>query len=166
MKTLEADVLADAISAAVAQTIQATFSTGAKQESRMPAPDQKLKADVSGILTLSQKDAGGLLVISFPRETICKLLARVYGKTLNKGDPAVNMAVGELTNVVYASAKKGLNENGHELGMAIPSVIVGDQHFVFAHFRGEITEQTFSTADGPFKVYTCLRHRSAAAQAA
>jgi CheY-specific phosphatase CheX len=166
MKALNAELVAEHISAAVTETFRSMLQVNTKLEACGKHSESNLKADVSGILTLSQKDAGGLLVISFPKQTICEIVSKFYGKKITAVDQSVNMAVGELTNVIYCAAKKVLNEEGFELGMAIPSIIVGNQHFVFAHFSGEITEQEFSTEFGKFKVYTCLKNRIVQTRAA
>jgi CheY-specific phosphatase CheX len=165
-KILEAAAVADRVSSAVNETFQSMFKVGAAESSRQKFLDNKLKADVSGIVTMSQESAAGLLVISFPKKMICDLLSKFYGKPFTNLDNTVNMSVGELTNVIYGVAKKVMNEEGHAFGMAIPSIIVGNQHFVFAHFSGEITVMEFTTEFGVFQVYTCLKQRASATRAA
>ena len=166
MKNLDAKNLADRVSTAVNETFRSMFKVAAAEASRGQFNDTKLQADVSGIITLSQPESCGLLVLSFPRKTICDVLGKFYGKQLNTVDATVNMSVAELTNVIYGVAKKVMNEEGHTLGMALPSIIVGNQHFVFTNFSGEITVMHFSTEAGSFQVYTCLKVRGAGQKAA
>jgi CheY-specific phosphatase CheX len=161
-KLLEPAAVADRVSSAVNETFKSMFKVATTEAARNKFLDNKLKADVSGIVSMSQENAAGLLVISFPKKMICDLLSKFYGKPFTNLDSTVNMSVGELTNVIYGVAKKVMNEEGHTFGMAIPSIIVGNQHFVFAHFSGEITVMEFTTEFGSFQVYTCLKQRAAA----
>lgn len=160
-KILEPSAVADRVSNAVNETFKSMFKVATSETGRQKFLDNKLKADVSGIVSMSQETAAGLLVISFPKKMICDLLTKFYGKPFTSLDATVNMSVGELTNVIYGVAKKVMNEEGQSFGMAIPSIIVGNQHFVFAHFSGEITVMEFTTEYGSFQVYTCLKVRSA-----
>jgi chemotaxis protein CheX len=89
-----------------------------------------IHSDVSGIINLVQERVEGVLVVSFPKETIYHVLARIYGTEFHDVNRRVQDAVGEFTNVIYSTMKTSLNKGGHKLKMALPNVIIGDQHKV------------------------------------
>lgn len=163
MKPIDTDSLTKKIVLGVEETFKTMFHLTAKEVHTGRFLQQQLQSDVSGILTINQPEIAGLLVISFPKPTILGMLSKFYGSKLNDIDMTVGRSVGEITNIVYGVAKKILNEEGHELVASIPSIIVGNQHFVFTNYTGEITVMDFATDCGTFQVYTCIKKGTGAA---
>jgi chemotaxis protein CheX len=116
-----------------------------------------VKADISGFVGLAQARIEGVLVISFPQETIFAMLAKMYNKPFNEVDKSVRSGVGELTNIVFGVMKTNLNKNGFALKMAIPNVIFGDQHSVVTSVtEGKSFTIPYATDAGPFSVQLTL----------
>jgi chemotaxis protein CheX len=115
------------------------------------------KADISGFVGLAQARVEGVLVISFPQETIFAMLSTMYKKPFNEVDKSVRSGVGELTNIVFGVMKTNLNKNGFALKMAIPNVIFGDQHSVMSSaVEGKSFTIPYMTDSGPFSVHLTL----------
>jgi chemotaxis protein CheX len=115
------------------------------------------KADISGFVGLAQARVEGMLVISFPQETIFAMLSKMYKKPFNEVDKSVKSGVGELTNIVFGVMKTNMNKNGFALKMAIPNVIFGDQHSVTSSAaEGKSFTIPYMTEAGPFSVHLTL----------
>ncbi|MCM2279834.1 MAG: chemotaxis protein CheX [Oligoflexia bacterium] len=156
---MKALLLDDALSATVIRGVCKSFS---ELFASPPTPGEichsgsaAARGDVSGILGMIQERPEASLVLSFPKDTICALISRIYGRPFPEIDRSVREGVGELTNVLYAAIKKDLNDRGHEFKMSIPSVISG-QDFSVAAGGGETLLVPFMLKEGPFCVEITL----------
>jgi chemotaxis protein CheX len=84
------------------------------------------KADVSAILGMTSGQVKGSLILSFPKKTLFCILDKMLSATHTELNDEASDAVGELTNVVYGTAKNILNSKGWNFEMSIPTVIQGD----------------------------------------
>lgn len=128
-----------------------------------PAPAQHFieqeciaKGDVSGIVGLTQDRVEGALIVSFPKDTIFAILSKMYRKQFTEIDKSVKAGVGELTNIIFGVVKTNLNKNGFRFKMAIPNVIIGDQHTVAITNPGTTLVVPFQTESGSFSVLLTL----------
>ncbi len=92
--------------------------------------DLSVHADISGIVTIIQERVEGALIVSFPKETIFHILARIYRQPFLEINTSVQQGVGEFANIIYGIMKTNLNKSGYKLKMALPHVVMGDQHKV------------------------------------
>ncbi|RYZ87573.1 MAG: chemotaxis protein CheX, partial [Proteobacteria bacterium] len=67
----------------------------------------------------------GTLLISFSKGSIFHIMQNMLGEKHEELTDEVSDAVGELTNMIYGTAKTALNQMGYNFEMAIPSVIRG-----------------------------------------
>lgn len=139
------------------------YSTFTSMFGLKPTPDKHFieqechaKGDVSGIVGLTQDRVEGALIVSFPRETIFNILSKMYKKQFTEIDKSVKAGVGEMTNIIFGVVKTNLNKSGHSFKMAIPNVIVGDQHTVAITNPGSTLVIPFQTESGPFTVLLTL----------
>jgi len=114
------------------------------------------KGDVSGIVGLTQDRVEGALIVSFPSDTIFAILSKMYRKQFTEIDKSVKAGVGELTNIIFGVVKTNLNKNGYGFKMAIPNVIIGDQHTVAITSPGSTLVIPFKTESGTFSVLLTL----------
>ena len=96
-----------------------------------------MKGEVAGIIGMVAGDAKGTLLICFTSKSAFKIIENMLGEVYTDVTPAVTDAVGELTNMIYGSAKTTLNKMGYQFEMAIPTVVTGD--FEIAGSRDGVT---------------------------
>ncbi|MGZ3770806.1 MAG: chemotaxis protein CheX [Bdellovibrio sp.] len=136
--------------------VNQTFSQmlGVKPQAMPPVEmsECRLEGDVSGLISVVGQDVNGVLLLTFPKETIFALLEKIYRKKIDSLNPSVKSGVGELTNVVFGVLKTSLNKQGFGIKMAIPSVILGDQHTVISVGEGPHLMMPFKTDKGNFSV--------------
>lgn len=109
-------------------------------------------ADITGIIAMNSDRFLGSLAISYPEAVILN----IYKNMLGSGVPTINDdvkdAVAELTNVIFGNAKRDLNELGHTILPAIPSVVSGKGHEVRHNVQGTCLVIPFETEGGKILV--------------
>ena len=89
-------------------------------------PNVQMKGDIAGLLGMTAHPLKGTLVLAFPTEAICLIYQNMLGEETKELTNEVADSVGELTNMIYGSAKTTLSQLGYKLDMAIPTVIKGN----------------------------------------
>ncbi len=85
-----------------------------------------IKGEVAGIIGMVAGEVRGNLVIAFSSQGAFKILENMLGEKHTVVNSEVTDAVGELTNMIYGSAKTTLNQLGFNFDMAIPTVVSGN----------------------------------------
>jgi len=149
--------LENEVTLAVRRLLATTFNIPVTQKGEVKLTDQPIiKGDISGSVGLVQDEFEGNMIISFPRSTILALMEKVYGSKFPDLNKSVSDGVGEITNTLFAMVKQGLSERGYRFKMALPSVVVGDQHDISQLEGTETLAIPFSTPVGNFEVFVSL----------
>lgn len=101
-----------------------------------PFVEQKFSArgEVAGVVGMVSNEYKATLTLSFPKPAILLILENMLGEKYTDITDEVFDAVGELTNMIYGSAKGTLNDLGYNFEMAIPTVIKG-QFIMLQHSK-------------------------------
>ncbi len=83
------------------------------------------KGDVAGLIGMVAGSLKGNLTVSFDKLSILTIIENMIGEKHTEINKDVVDCVGEITNMIYGSAKTTLNELGYKFEMAIPTVIQG-----------------------------------------
>ncbi len=118
----------------VSKTLETMAST--KVTYGKPFVEQKFSArgEVAGVVGMVSNEYKATLTLSFPKPAILLILENMLGEKYNDITNEVFDAVGELTNMIYGSAKGTLNDLGYNFEMAIPTVIKG-QFIMLQHSK-------------------------------
>lgn len=111
-----------------------------------------IHGDISGIISMVQEQTDGVMVVSFPKETIFHVLARIYRKQFGELNTSVQQGVAEFTNIIYCQIKTNLNKSGFTFRMALPNVVIGDQHKVVNSAHGPALIVPFTIGNYGFHV--------------
>ncbi len=85
-----------------------------------------LRGQVAGIVGMTAPPLRGQLTLSFPKNAILLIIENMLGEKNTEITQEVCDAVGELTNMIYGTAKTSLNQLGYNFEMALPTVIHGE----------------------------------------
>lgn len=107
-----------------------TFVTPGKPLIKTQAP---IQGDVIGIITMMDGDTRGTLHLGFSGPSAFKIIENMIGENHQTINSEVADAVGELTNMIYGSAKTTLNNLGYHFEMAIPKVTIPTPHLTEQH---------------------------------
>lgn len=112
--------------------------------------------DVSGIIGIVSEAFNGSVVISFPESTFLKIMSSMLGEVYTRLDKEIVDGAGELLNMIFGQAKIVLNDKGHGIKTAIPSVITGKDHSTTSMTKGPVVVVPFESLAGKFLVEICL----------
>jgi CheY-specific phosphatase CheX len=109
---------------AAAHAIQAQMGISCQtgSVSNLP-PNSGLTGDISGVIALDCGSLRAVVVFSFPKDTIFKMVAKITGTPPVEVTSMVRGSVGEVTNVAFTRGKKTLNEMGYGIKSAVPKVV-------------------------------------------
>ncbi|MGZ3772194.1 MAG: chemotaxis protein CheX [Pseudobdellovibrionaceae bacterium] len=110
----------------VIKTLKTMAQTEATPGKPYIEPQFVLKGEIAGMVGMVAPPLKGTLLISYNKESILHILENMLGEKYSEISNEVSDAVGELTNMIYGSAKTTLNQMGYNFEMAVPSVISGD----------------------------------------
>lgn len=155
-----ADHLAEEINLGVQSTFINMFALKPHMQPYRLEKNSTVIADVSGLISITQEKIEGTLIVSFPKQTIFRMLEKMYKRSFTEVDSSVTAGVGELTNIVYGVFKASLNKSGYNLKMALPNVVIGEQHTVLTSENGPTLVTPFTTDLGDFYVRLSLNDPS------
>lgn len=112
--------------------------------------------DISGVIGLVSDRFNGSVVLTFPKDTFLKLMSRMLGETYTEITQDIQDGVSEPTNIIFGHAKAALNQKGYGVKMALPSIVVGENHFVYSGTLGPRVVVPFDSDLGPFFIEICL----------
>jgi len=81
--------------------------------------------DVAGVVGITSKTVNGSFMLSFRLPVFLKLVSQMIGQEYAQFEPGLEDGVAELVNIILGSAKNVLNQQGHGLQGAIPTVVHG-----------------------------------------
>ncbi|MCB0364686.1 MAG: chemotaxis protein CheX [Bdellovibrionaceae bacterium] len=151
------DQVADIVESNVRDVFLSMFNLEAKTGEHRFERDHVDQGDVSGTVGMVQQEMEGTLTVSFPKQTIFNILRDIYGRDFEEVDQTVKEGVGELTNVIYSMVKRGLNELGYDFKMAIPDIVVGENHQIFKVQVGQTLVLPFQLGEEKFEVSITIR---------
>ena len=148
--------ITEAWSLAVTKAVEDTFFALAGCRPKADKAEFNNKAnvhsDISGLMVMSQTQADGAMILSFPKETIFHVLAKIYRKSFSDLNQSVQQGVGEFTNVIFGGLIANLNKSGYAFQMGQPSVVIGNQHIVVQSKSGQRMTIPFEIENYPFHV--------------
>lgn len=88
-------------------------------------PSFQCKIDIAGLIGITSQSFQGNIAICFPANVFLKIMGNMLGETFTEITDDLVDGAAELTNMIFGHAKKILNENGHTIEKALPSVARG-----------------------------------------
>jgi chemotaxis protein CheX len=118
--------------------------------------DKDFRSDISGIIGIVSDTFNGSVIIGFPKETFLKVISSMLGEDFSEINKDILDGAGEITNMIFGQAKVALNEKGHGIKTALPSVVHGQNHSLSTELKGAIVVIPFESTAGNFYVEICL----------
>lgn len=131
----------------------------AKKEDIFIRKKDQISGDISSIISMNSNDYLGSMAISFQKNCFLKIVSNMLGESCTSINSDNQDAAAELCNQIFGLAKRILNENGHSIERAIPSVIVGDNHSISHPIQGHCLTVRFSTPEGGLSVEATMQAR-------
>lgn len=127
--------------------------------------DDLSEGDISAVLGITgevKRDTiispfRGMLVISWPTETYCKIASAMLMETHTKYSDEISDVGGEICNMIMGNAKRDLAQMGYTSSMAIPSMIVGRGHNIKYPSGTNVIKLPVTSAHGNFLIELCYQ---------
>jgi chemotaxis protein CheX len=116
--------------------------------------------DISAIVGINSQKYIGSMALSFDQDCFLHVVSNMLGEPYQEINDENANACGEICNQIFGHAKHRLNQNGHTIQMAIPTVIVGSQHKIKHSARGPCVVISFKTSMGRFRVEAVTEARA------
>ena len=112
--------------------------------------------DVSAIIGLTGETSGSI-IISMPQVLACKIASNMLMEEIHEMNRNVEDAIGEIGNIVVGDARRSLIQDGHQLNISIPTVVIGAGHKISRSGDVPCIAIPFTTPFGDFEVNVGLR---------
>ena len=117
----------------VLKTLSSMASTQATPLKPFVDRNSRKSGEVAGLIGMISGEMKGNITVSFTKEAVFQILQNMLDETYETINDEVGDAVGELTNMIYGSAKTTLNQMGYSFEMAIPTVLLGETKILSFH---------------------------------
>ncbi len=112
--------------------------------------------DVSAIIGLTGETSGSI-IISMPEALACRIASNMLMEEIKSLNKNVEDAIGEIGNIVVGDARRSLIQDGHQLNISIPTVVIGVGHKISRSGDVPCIAIPFTTEFGDFEVNVGLR---------
>lgn len=99
----------------------------AEKQQLTVSKEAKTSAEISGVIGLSGS-AKGSAVISFSRPVALAVASAMFMEELTEINDDVKDAIGEFANIVVGNARNKLVDDGLDITISTPTIIVGKDH--------------------------------------
>lgn len=114
--------------------------------------------DCLSTLTLNSSGLIGTLAMGFRSPVFLKLITTLLAETFTEITPENSDAASELLNIVYANARKGVNEAGFDFEPSIPTTVIGSSmHLAKSNLAGQVFVFECESDFGPFLMTLSLK---------
>lgn len=86
---------------------------------------------IAGIIGITATGFSGTVGIAFPEKAYLMVMSGMLGQEYKEINKDLEDGAGELINIIFGVTKKALNDAGHDISRAIPSVVRGDNIRLF-----------------------------------
>lgn len=102
---------------------QTTVST---EKPRLKTPSESAwRTDIAGIIGITSRSFTGSIALCFSEKVFLTIISRMLGESFTELNDELADGAAELLNMIFGHAKKILNERGHTIEKALPSVVRG-----------------------------------------
>jgi chemotaxis protein CheX len=136
---------------AVVNTLQSMASVELKRGTpfvRKPNDKSPSGVDITGLVAMNSDRFLGSLAISFEETAVLHVYEKMLGQAQKTISDDVKDCVAEISNIIFGHAKKDLNEAGHTIFPAIPSIVTGKNHEIRHNVQGTCLVIPFETSAG------------------
>ena len=112
--------------------------------------------DITSIIGMTGETSGSI-IISFPATLACKIASNMLMEDIHEMNQAVQDAIGEIGNIVVGDARRLLIQEGFQLNISIPTVVMGKGHVISRSGDVPCIAIPFKTEFGEFEVNVGLK---------
>lgn len=81
--------------------------------------------EIAGIIGITSPTFTGSITLCFPEKVYLSIMSNMLGETFTSLTPELQDGAAELLNMIFGHAKVVLNQQGHTIQKALPTIIRG-----------------------------------------
>ena len=108
--------------------------------------------DIAGVIGLTSQKFTGSITICFPSIVFLTIMSNMLGEKYTAINKDLQDGAAELLNMIFGHAKAVLNQQGHTIQKAIPTVIAGTDLQTSHTSKGKVMVLPFKTEVGEFHI--------------
>lgn len=112
--------------------------------------------DLSAIIGIAGEPSGSV-ILSFPAGLACRIASNMLMEEITTLDRSVEDAIGEIGNIVVGDARRLLIQDGFNLSISVPTVVIGQGHKISRSGDVPCIAIPFHTEFGEFEVNVGLK---------
>ena len=137
-------------------TFKVQFKTDAKPEAPFfkgtkPQPDFA----IAGVIGITSAKFTGTITLCFPDKVFLGMMERMLDEPFKEITDELQDGVAEMLNIIFGHAKVILNQQGHTIQRAIPTVIRGEKIKTSHVSNSKVMVLSFVTDLGTFQIEIC-----------
>lgn len=137
--------------------VQTMAKLKVQKESVFLRKDEEISGDVSASVGMTSSLFFGSMAVCFEETCYLEIVNKMFDENHTAITQELADAAGELCNQIFGHAKRVLNEQGHTIQPAIPTVINGKGHTISHPLSGKCIVVRFSTPAGKFCVEAVVK---------
>jgi chemotaxis protein CheX len=141
--------------------LETTAGVSATKDSIFIRTDEITSGDISAVIAMNSVSYLGSMAITFEEKCFLHVVSTMLGEKYESITVENQDAVSELCNQIFGRSKNILNQQGHTIQPAIPSLVVGRNHRIKHAAIGPCIAVKFTTSHGPFTVEAVVQSRKA-----
>jgi chemotaxis protein CheX len=131
----------------------------AEKESLDIFKDKQTKTEISSIIGITG-NLKGSAVISFPKPLAIKIASSMLmDDNITEVNNEVKDAIGEFSNIVIGNARNKIVDNGINIKISPPTIVVGENHKIFFPPNIPVIEVIFNAGDSKFYIIIGLKEK-------
>jgi chemotaxis protein CheX len=111
--------------------------------------------EIAGVIGLTSTGFTGTITLCFPDAVFLELMSNMLGEKFAVITDELQDGAAELLNMIFGQAKIVLNQQGHTIQKAIPTVIRGKSLHTTVLGKSTVMVLPFKTQSGEFHIEIC-----------
>jgi chemotaxis protein CheX len=143
------------------ETLRVQCSSEAKQmKPFLRGNGPKLDCEIAAFVGITSSAFSGSMALCFTKSAFLGLMNSMMGENYTEITNDIQDGAAELCNIIFGQAKRVLNNQGHDVQLAIPSIMRGQNLEPIHLTRTSVIIIPFETINGPFQIEICGENRS------
>lgn len=125
------------------------FLRGQSESTRVP------DVEIAALIGIYSSAFQGSMALCFPKNVFLHLMNGMMGENYTELTPEIQDGAAELCNIIFGLAKQTLNNSGHDVKLAIPSIVTGSDLQPIHSSTTSVVIIPFTTDKGIFCIEIC-----------
>ena len=139
--------------------LETTAGVKARKEKLFLRADDTAQGDISAVIAMNSDTYLGSMAVSFENTCFLHIVNSMLGEKYTTISSENEDGAAEICNQIFGRSKKLLNEQGHKIHPALPTLVIGHHHRIKHSAIGPCIVVQFATSAGLFTIEAIIQNR-------